>query len=65
MMFTDVTKMVIDLTNQLSPILVGLNVALVVSAAAIFAPTALDTWSGSLGRFVRRPLTLNRAVLAR
>ena len=49
MMFTDVTKMVIDLTNQLSPILVGLNVALVVSAAAVFAPTVLDTWSGSLG----------------
>lgn len=65
MMFNDVTKMAVDLTNQLSPLLVGLNVALVLSAATLLVLTALDTWSGALGRFVRRPLTLNRAVLAR
>ena len=65
MMFNDVTTMVIDMTNQLSPILVGLNLSLIVSAAALFAPTALETWSGSLGRFVRRPFTLNRPVMAR
>jgi len=65
MMFNDVTKMAVDLTNQLSPILVGLNVALVLSAATLLALATLDTWAGSLGRFVRRPLTFNRAVLAR
>ena len=59
MMFNDVTKMVVDLTNQLSPILVGLNVALVLSArrSSSLRPwtPGRARWDGSYG--VRSPST--------
>ena len=56
--------MLIDMTNELSPILVGLNVALVVSGVGIVAQVALQSWSQLLGRFDRRP-TFPRPVLVR
>ena len=56
--------MLIDMTNELSPILVGLNVALVVSGLGIVAHVAVQSWSQLLGRFDRRP-TFPRPVLVR
>jgi hypothetical protein len=56
--------MLIDMTNELSPILVGLNVALVVSGLGIAAHVAAQSWSQLLGRFDRRP-ALARPVLVR
>jgi hypothetical protein len=56
--------MLIDMTNELSPILVGLNVALVVSGLGIAAHVAAESWSQLLGRFDRRP-ALARPVLVR
>jgi len=56
--------MLIDMTKDLAPILYGLNIALIVSAAALLSP-AVSTWLRSIGRIERPRLTLHRPLLAR
>ncbi len=57
--------MFIDMTNELAPILYGLNIALVVSAAAIVGSTAMNAWFRSIRRIERPRLVVNRPALAR
>ena len=57
--------MVLDMTKELVPILYGLDVALLVSAAVLVSRTAVSTWLRSLGRFERRRPLLPRPVLVR
>jgi hypothetical protein len=57
--------MFIDMTTELSPILFGLNVALLVSGAALVGQVAVTTWSSSFGRFLWRPPFVHNPVLAR
>jgi len=57
--------MFIDMTRDLAPILLGLNVALVVSALAIFGSPAVNTWLRSLRNVERPRLVLHRPALAR
>ena len=55
---------VIDMTNELFALLVGLNVALVVSGVAIVAHATMHSWSRVFGRFDRR-FNVGRPVLVR
>jgi hypothetical protein len=57
--------MLIDMTNELAPIIFGLNAMAIVSGVAILTHTPVSTWFRSLGRFVRRPVAVHRPVLAR
>ena len=57
--------MFIEMTNELAPIIVGLNVALIVSAAAIVGNVAMNTWLTSLRRLERPRFALHRPALAR
>ncbi len=57
--------MFIDMTKELAPILYGLNVALIVSAAAIVGHAAVSTWFRSVGRFARPRIVLLRPALVR
>lgn len=57
--------MFIDMTKELSPVLFGLNAALIVSAAALVSHTAARRWLGSIARFEWRRLVLHRPALAR
>jgi hypothetical protein len=56
--------MLIDVTNELAPMLVGLNVALVVSALAIVS-NAASSWLQSVWRTARPRFAMHRPVLAR
>jgi len=56
--------MLIDMTNELAPILSGLSIALVVSALAIVS-SASNTWLRSIRRMSRPRLVLHRPALAR
>jgi hypothetical protein len=53
--------MFIDMTQELSVLLTGLNLTLAVSALALFGNVALRTWTRSM---TRPRLTLNRPALA-
>ena len=53
--------MFIDMTQELSVLLTGLNVTLLVSGLAVFGNVALRTWTRSMSR---PRLTLNRPALA-
>ena len=57
--------MFIDMTRELSPILSGLNVALVLSGAALVGQVALNSWFRSFGRFEWRRPVLHKPVLVR
>jgi hypothetical protein len=57
--------MFIDLTNELAPILMGLNAALLISAAGIVANIVPSTWFASLRHAARPGLALHRPALAR
>lgn len=57
--------MFIDMTKELAPILYGLDVLLVVSAAALVGRNAVSMWFRSTGRLERPRLVLHRPVLAR
>lgn len=57
--------MFIDMTKELSPILLGLDVALLVSAAALVGEVAVNTWFSSFGRFEWRRPVLQKQMLAR
>lgn len=57
--------MFIDMTKELAPFLYGLNIALVVSAAAIVGSTAMNAWFKSIRRIERPRLVVNRPALAR
>ena len=57
--------MFIDLTNELSSILIGLNLALLVSGAALIGQVAVDTWFSSFGRFEWRRPVLHKPALVR
>ena len=57
--------MLIELTNELAPIMVGLDVALLISGAAIVASIAANAWSASAWRAWRPRVALHRPVLAR
>ena len=57
--------MLIELTNELAPILVGLDVALLISGAAIMASIASSAWSTSAWRAWRPRVALHRPALAR
>jgi hypothetical protein len=59
------TMMLIDMTKELSPILFGLNVALLVAAAALLGQVAVNRWFRSLGRFEWRRPVLHKPVLVR
>jgi hypothetical protein len=61
----EVPNMLIDFTKELSPILFGLNAALVVSAAAIVSRTAVGTWLCSLWHIERPRISWHRPMLAR
>jgi len=56
--------MMIDLTNELAPVLVGLNVALVVSAAAL-VDGSVRRWFASIGHIQTPRFTVHRPALAR
>ena len=56
--------MFIDMTKELAPILYGLDVLLIVSAAALVSCTAVSSWFRAR-RFERPRLILHRPVLAR
>ena len=56
--------MFIDMTKELAPILYGLDVLLIVSAAALVSCTAVSSWFRA-NRFERPRLILHRPVLAR
>jgi hypothetical protein len=53
--------MFIDMTQELSVFLTGLNVTLAVSALALFGNVALRSWTRSM---TRPRVTLNRPALA-
>jgi hypothetical protein len=55
----------IDWTTELTPILYGLNAALLVSTLAIIGRSAVGTWFRSLGRIRRPRLVLHRPALVR
>jgi hypothetical protein len=59
------SMMFIDMTNELIPILVGIDVLLAVSALAIVAHATAHSWSRLLGYFDGRRFTPHRPVLAR
>jgi hypothetical protein len=57
--------MFIDLTSELVPMLYGLNVALIVSAAAIVGSNAVSAWFRSIRRIETPRLVIHRPVLVR
>ena len=57
--------MFIDLTNELAPMLMGMNLALLISAGGIVASIVPSTWFESLRRAARPGLALHRPALAR
>lgn len=57
--------MFIDMTDQLAPVIYGLNFLLLLSAAGVLSLTPVNPWFRSLDRSLRRPLNLHRPALAR
>jgi hypothetical protein len=57
--------MFIDMTNELAPIIFGLNAGLIISGMALISQTPVNTWFRSLGGSVRQPVAVHRPVLAR
>lgn len=57
--------MLIDMTNQLAPVIYGLNALLLISSVALLADTPVNSWFRSLGRSARRPVALHRPMLVR
>jgi hypothetical protein len=57
--------MFIDWTSGLSSILIGLDVALIVSAVAIICNIAVSTWVSSLWHSERPRITWHRPMWAR
>jgi hypothetical protein len=58
--------MFIELTEELAPIVIGLDVALLISGAAILASVVSHAWSSSTWRLSRPRLAVfHRAAVAR
>ena len=58
--------MLIELTDELAPIVIGLNVTLLISGAAILASIVSQAWSSSTWRVSRPRLAVfHRPAVAR
>lgn len=57
--------MLIDLTNELSPILLGLDILFALSAAAVFGPPAVAALARSFRNQPRPRIVVHRPILAR